>query len=63
MTIQQVILIIQGLASNQLVFAGLLQNANSEMILWRPAPDHWCLLEIVCHLHDEEREDLSRKLI
>jgi hypothetical protein len=24
---------------------------------WKPAPEHWSILEILCHLLDEERED------
>jgi len=24
---------------------------------WKPAPEHWSILEICCHLLDEERED------
>ncbi len=62
MTIPQATSIIQELENNQSVFSGLLQNANSEMILWRPQPEHWCLLEIVCHLYDEEREDFRQRV-
>ena len=49
--------IIQELKRNQSVFQQLLQDVPSEMITWKTQPDKWCLLEIVCHLHDEERED------
>ncbi|MGH1433913.1 MAG: DinB family protein [Lewinella sp.] len=62
MTIQQAIPIIQELTTNQLVFTGLLQDANPKMILWRPQPEHWCLLEVVCHLYDEEREDFRQRI-
>ena len=34
----------------------------SEQALWRPAPEKWCLLEIFCHLVDEEREDFRARL-
>ncbi|MBT8185179.1 MAG: DinB family protein [Eudoraea sp.] len=29
--------------------------------LWRPGPDKWCLLELICHLYDEEREDFRAR--
>lgn len=29
---------------------------------WRPAPDQWSLLEVLCHLLDEEREDFRQRL-
>lgn len=29
---------------------------------WKPAPQHWSVLEIVCHLADEEREDFAPRL-
>ncbi len=39
-------------------FIGLtLEEAN-----WKPAPEKWCALEIVCHLYDEEREDFRARL-
>ncbi len=29
---------------------------------WRPAPEHWSILEIACHLLDEEREDFRPRI-
>lgn len=29
---------------------------------WKPAPEHWSILEICCHLLDEEREDFRPRL-
>lgn len=29
---------------------------------WRPAPERWCPLEVVCHLRDEERHDFRTRL-
>ncbi len=40
------------------VFTGL----TPEDIRWKPAPEKWCLLEVLCHLHDEEREDFRARL-
>lgn len=44
------------------VFRALLSDLSPAEIIWRPAPDKWCALEIVCHLHDEEREDFRARL-
>ena len=54
--------IINELSRNQQVFRELLENIPQELILWKPARDKWCLLEIVCHLLDEEREDFRARL-
>ena len=53
--------IIQELGRNRDVFEGLLTGMTEEDYLWRPMPDSWCLLEIVCHLYDEEREDFRAR--
>lgn len=29
---------------------------------WKPGPEHWSILEICCHLLDEEREDFRVRL-
>ena len=29
---------------------------------WKVSPEKWCLLEIICHLYDEEREDFRARL-
>ena len=52
-------LIIKKLAANQVVFQHLFTNISKEEIIWRPYPTHWCLLEILCHLHDNEHEDFK----
>lgn len=49
--------IIQELDRNQHVFKALLSDTLEEVRLWKPKPEKWCLLEIICHLYDEERED------
>ncbi len=33
-----------------------------EAARWRPAPEAWSPLEVVCHLYDEEREDFRAHL-
>lgn len=49
--------IIQQLENNQQVFKSLLMSKKDGQYLWRPKPGKWNLLEIVCHLLDEERGD------
>lgn len=52
-------LIIKKLANNQGVFQHLLTGLSKTEVLWRLYPTHWCLLEILCHLHDNEHEDFK----
>jgi len=49
--------IVKQLKKNKLVFLELLQVEDTDFIKWRPAKDKWCILEIICHLYDEERDD------
>ncbi|MFD1314058.1 DinB family protein [Namhaeicola litoreus] len=42
---------------NRLVFKDLLSALSKEMYTFKPSPEKWCILEVVCHLYDEERED------
>ncbi len=54
--------IINELARNRKVFDALLSETENEATLWKPAHDKWCLLEVVCHLYDEEREDFRARV-
>lgn len=54
--------IISKLEANKNVFHSLFQSISKEEILWRPDNGKWCLLEIICHLYDEEREDFRARL-
>ena len=49
--------ITEQLHKNKYVFQALLEDIDQEFVSWRPKPDKWCMLEIVCHLYDEERLD------
>ena len=53
---------VKALSTNATTFRALLSGVHEEIHLWRPAPDKWCLLEIVCHLYDEEREDFRSRV-
>ena len=48
---------IDQLEKNIYIFEQILQDADSNLVSWRPQVNKWCLLEIVCHLYDEERMD------
>ncbi|HLG34386.1 MAG TPA: DinB family protein [Bacteroidia bacterium] len=54
--------IINKLESNRQEFQQALSGLTKEEYLWKPLPEKWCLLEVVCHLHDEEREDFRARL-
>lgn len=54
--------IITQLEKNLPVFRELLSGRDQKEILFRPAESKWCLLEIICHLCDEEREDFRGRL-
>lgn len=54
--------IISELHRNKIVFDSLLTAVPSELCLYKPDKDHWCLLEIVCHLIDEEVEDFRARV-
>ncbi|TBN01885.1 DinB family protein [Hyunsoonleella flava] len=54
--------IINQLESNQEVFDNLLKNKTDYHYNWRPKPEKWNLLEIVCHLLDEEILDFRARV-
>jgi len=54
--------IIDHLEHNAVVFKSLLETVPETMYRWKPGPDKWSLLEIVCHLYDEEREDFRTRV-
>lgn len=53
--------IINELSRNKNVFKELLADLSEEEYLWKSSPDKWCLLEIICHMYDEEREDFRTR--
>ncbi|MBK9270362.1 MAG: DinB family protein [Saprospiraceae bacterium] len=44
------------------VFKALLTDLPENLYTWKILPDKWNLLEILCHLHDEEREDFRARI-
>ena len=53
--------IIKELSKNSEIFKTLLIDQSSEEYLWKLSDKKWCLLEIICHLYDEEREDFRAR--
>jgi hypothetical protein len=54
--------IISSLAANRQTFAALLSDISQEERNWRPAEDKWNLIQMVCHLRDEEVEDFRTRV-
>ena len=54
--------IIVELERNRPVFQSLFAGVPREQFIWKQAPEKWCLLEVLCHLVDEEREDFRARV-
>ena len=50
------------LAQGAETIGGLVAGVSPAEARVRPASEAWSLLEVVCHLHDEEREDFRPRL-
>ncbi len=50
------------LYNNKQVFEALLQGLSSAEYRFKVNPEDWCILEIICHLYDEEREDFRLRV-
>jgi hypothetical protein len=44
------------------IVRALMGGVPREALLQRPAPDAWCMLEVLCHLLHEERHDFRPRL-
>ncbi len=53
---------IKRLSKNRQVISGLVIEVTLEQATWKPSPDTWSILEVLNHLHDEEREDFRERL-
>lgn len=52
----------QELENSTEIIRTLLARVNQEEARIKPNPESWSMLEIVCHLFDEEREDFREHL-
>jgi hypothetical protein len=53
--------LIASLLANRGVFEQLFKGVPERQQSWRPDENTWCLLEVLCHLYDEEREDFRHR--
>ena len=49
-------------AANAETITALAGSASDAQARWKPSPDEWSILEVVCHLYDEEREDFRTRV-
>ena len=54
--------IITRLSANISVFKSLLTGVSKDEYLFKPTEDKWCILEVVNHIYDEEREDFRARI-
>jgi hypothetical protein len=52
----------QELQNSTEMIRALLSGVTQEEAQVKPNPESWSILEVVCHLHDEEREDFREHL-
>ncbi|MBL9121015.1 MAG: DinB family protein [Phycisphaerae bacterium] len=62
MTMHNAAAIIDRLARTAPAVRALTAIVSADDARWKPAPEHWSVLEIACHLCDEEREDFGYRL-
>jgi len=55
-------ILIDRLGNNGEMFRNLLSGVGPAQARWRPAPRKWSLLEVACHLRDEEQEDFRARI-
>lgn len=54
--------VIKALSENLSVFKYLLKNQEKDKVQWKPNENSWSLLEVVCHLLDEEKYDFKARI-
>jgi len=58
----QLEMMVARLRANAEVLAGLAAGVDGRQARWKPEPSKWSILEVVCHLADEEVEDFRTRL-
>lgn len=54
--------IIARLEGTPAAITALVTPLSDTDVRWKPAPQHWSILEVCCHLLDEERDDFRARL-
>lgn len=54
--------IINNLGNNKNIFSVLFNGLSKDEYLFKPNDDSWCILEVACHLIDEEIEDFRTRV-
>lgn len=44
------------------VYRNLLADITEQQARWKPTPEKWSILEVLCHLIDEERDDFRQRI-
>lgn len=52
----------EDLANGVEIISALVKGVTLEEARFKPDPESWSLLEVICHLYDEEREDFRPRL-
>ena len=52
----------QELVNSTEIIRALTANISQEEAQIKPTPEAWSILEVICHLYDEEREDFREHL-
>lgn len=55
-------LLIASLQQSGNAIVALLAGASDAMASFKPSPERWSMLEVLCHLVDEEREDFRQRV-
>ena len=54
--------LIAALKNSGATLVSVFEGLTHAQLRWKPSPDKWSLLEILCHVCDEERDDFRRRL-
>jgi hypothetical protein len=53
---------VRELSANAVAIQHLVAGIDAEQARWKPSPKDWSVLEVICHLADEEREDFRARI-